>query len=77
MDLAFKGWISISAGQFDAAEQASMPGMPLTPQDAALCVLKPMRPFAAGELCAMKATRPPADAAAAAAEQRASGTSEG
>ena len=48
-------------------------GTPLTPQDAGLIVLKPMRPFAAGELCAMKARRSAGDAAAAAAELRASG----
>ena len=63
----------LSAGVFDLAENAGKLGTPLTPQDAGLIVLKPMRPFAAGELCAMKARRSAGDAAAAAAELRASG----
>ena len=58
-------------GAFDVAENAGRLGAVLTAQDAQLTVLKPMRPFAAGELCAMRLLKAPSEAAATAAERRA------
>ena len=53
------------------AERGGKLGEPLLERDTALVQLKPLRPFTAGELCAMKALPAAAeDAAAAAAERR-------
>jgi sacsin len=46
-------------------------GSPVLPSDLALIQLKPLRPFAAGELCAFPASVAPGLAAANAAQQRA------
>jgi len=48
-------------------------GATLAPEDAAAIMLKPMRPFAAGELCAARDPGMAPNAAAAAAERRANG----
>ena len=48
-------------------------GTTLLPSDQALVQLKPLRPFAAGELCAYLAGASPAALAARAAQQRANG----
>lgn len=47
-------------------------GSALLPSDLALVQLKPLRPFAAGEMCAYMAGMSPAVAAGRAAQQRAS-----
>lgn len=52
-------------------------GSPVLPCDLALIQLKPLRPYAAGELCAYPSTTAPAVAAADAAQRRAGHLSQG
>ena len=57
-------------------ERAGQLGSPLLATDMELLQMKPLRPFAAGEVCAFKEALTPAQAAAAAAHRRA-GTIDG
>ena len=57
-------------------EMAGQLGSPLLATDMELLQVKPLRPFAAGEMCAFKEALTPAQAAAAAAHRRA-GTTDG
>ena len=57
-------------------ERAGQLGSPLLATDMDLLQVKPLRPFAAGEICAFKEALTPAQAAAAAAHRRA-GTTDG
>ena len=57
-------------------ERAGQLGSPLLATDMELLQVKPLRPFAAGEMCAFKEALTPAQAAAAAAHRRA-GTTDG
>ena len=57
-------------------ERAGQLGSPLLTTDMELMQVKPLRPFAAGEICAFKEALTPAQAAAAAAHRRA-GTTDG
>ena len=49
-------------------------GAPLSSADAAAVVMKPLRPFSVGELCAAREPKMAASSAAAAAEARAGQT---
>ena len=68
----------ISAGGLELLEleRAGQLGSPVLPSDMEMLQVKPLRPFAAGEICAFKEALTPAQAAAAAAHARA-GTTEG
>ena len=57
-------------------ERAGQLGSPLLTTDMELLQIRPLRPFAAGEICAFKEALTPAQAAAAAAHRRA-GTIDG
>lgn len=57
-------------------ERAGQLGSSLLATDMELLQVKPLRPFAAGEMCAFKEALTPAQAAAAAAHRRA-GTTDG
>jgi hypothetical protein len=56
-----------------AASGSGQPGTLLLPHDAKLAVLRPLRAYAAGELCAFREKPSPAEAAALAAQIRAQG----
>lgn len=62
---------STGGTELAAAASAGDLGSPLLPSDATLVQLKPLRPYAAGEICAYKGLLLPAVAAASAAERRA------
>ena len=68
----------MSAGGHDLLdlESAGQLGSPVLPSDMEMLQVKPLRPFAAGEICAFKEALTPAQAAAAAAHAHA-GTAEG
>ena len=61
---------------FTDLERAGQLGSPVLPADLEMLQIKPLRPFAAGEICAFKEALTPAQAAAAAAHRRA-GSAEG
>ena len=52
-------------------ESTGQLGSPLLPTDMNMLQMKPLRPFAAGEMCAFREALTPAEAAAAAAHRRA------
>ena len=60
-----------AADAFDVAESVGKLGAPLSSADADAIVLKPLRPFSVGELCAARDPKLAASSAAAAARQRA------
>ena len=62
--------------EFTELERAGQLGSPVLPADLEMLQIRPLRPFAAGEICAFKEALTPAQAAAAAAHRRA-GSAEG
>ena len=70
MYLALVNWLLL-ADAFDMAESVGKLGAPLSEADASAVVLKPMRPYSEGELCAAKDPRAASHSAAAAAQGRA------
>lgn len=65
---------SILADAFDLAERVGRLGSPLSAADAAAVILKPLRPYSVGELCAARDPTLAASSAAAAAQERAGQT---